>query len=275
MAQNTRKKFKVMTSGATIDGRKTTPDQLRQMAAAYNPTVYGARVNIEHYLSPIPDSTFCAMGDVVALSVEDISEGALAGEVALFAEIEPTARMKTMTDEGKKIYSSVEIHPNFALTNGPYLVGLAMTDTPASLGTDRLKFTSEKRTEVLRFSSATAEPTLFTPAFDAEIVQENQGRSDNGQAWFSRVMSILGKGQKTDDQRFSQVHQTIEVIAQAQADIGDQFSAAEQERAADKAEIQKLTSDLSALRQQLESAPGNFSQRPPASGGGNAQLADY
>jgi len=275
MAQNTRKKFKVMTSGATIDGRKTTPDQLRQMAAAYNPAVYGARVNIEHILSPFPDSIFCAMGDVMALSVEDISDGPLSGEVALYAEIEPTARMKEMTDAGKKIFSSVEIHPNFALTNGPYLLGLAMTDTPASLGTDKLKFASEKRTEVLRFSSATAEPTLFTLAFDAEIMQENQGRSDNGQAWFSRVMGILGKGQKTDDQRFSQVHQTIEVIAQSQANISDQFSAAEQDRAADKADIQKLTSDLSALRQQLESAPGNFSQRPPANGGGNVQLADY
>ncbi|QUG76364.1 phage capsid protein [Erwinia sp. E602] len=275
MAQNTRKKFKVMTSGATIDGRKTTPDQLRQMAAAYNPTVYGARVNIEHYLSPIPDSTFCAMGDVVALSVEDISEGALAGEVALFAEIEPTARMKTMTDEGKKIYSSVEIHPNFALTNGPYLVGLAMTDTPASLGTDKLKFASEKRAEVIRFSSATAETTLFTPSFDVEIAQENQGRSDNGQAWFSRVMGILGKGQKTDDQRFSQVHQAVEAVAQSQADISDAFSAAEQDNAKVKTEVQKLTSDLAALRQQLEKTPGNFTQRPAATGGNNAQLADY
>jgi hypothetical protein len=48
------------------------------MAAAYNPEVYGARVNIEHYLSPFPDSVF-AMGDVVALSAEDINEGPLAG----------------------------------------------------------------------------------------------------------------------------------------------------------------------------------------------------
>ncbi|MDQ9589096.1 GPO family capsid scaffolding protein, partial [Serratia marcescens] len=137
---STRKKFRVMTSGVTIDGRQVTRDQIHAMAASYNPAVYGARVNIEHYLSPFPDSTFCAMGDVMALSAEDISDGPLTGEAALYAEIEPTARMKTMTDDGKKIYSSVEIHPKFSLTNGPYLVGLAMTDTPASLGTDKLKF---------------------------------------------------------------------------------------------------------------------------------------
>jgi hypothetical protein len=34
--------------------------------------VYGARVNIEHYLSMFPNSDFGAMGDVVALSTEDI-----------------------------------------------------------------------------------------------------------------------------------------------------------------------------------------------------------
>lgn len=275
MAQNTRKKFKVMTSGTTIDGRNVTPDQLRAMAAAYNPTVYGARVNIEHYLSPVPDSTFCAMGDVVALSVEDITDGPLTGEVALFAEIDPTPRMKTMTDEGKKIYSSVEIHPKFALTNGPYLVGLAMTDTPASLGTDKLKFAAEKRAEVMRFSSATAETTLFTPSFDVEIAQENQNRSDAGQAWFSRVMGILGKGQKTDDQRFGQVYLAVEEVAKSQAELSDTFSAYEQQREKDKEAITKLTGDLAVLRQQLEQTPGNFTQRPPATGGNNAQLADY
>lgn len=58
----TRKKFKVMTSGATVDGRNVTRAQLHAMAAAYNPAIYGARVNIEHYLSPSPDSVFSAMG---------------------------------------------------------------------------------------------------------------------------------------------------------------------------------------------------------------------
>jgi hypothetical protein len=36
-----------------------------------------------------------------------------------------------------------------------------MTDTP-SLGTDKLKFTAEKRAEIMRFSSQDAEVTMFT-----------------------------------------------------------------------------------------------------------------
>ncbi|EMX9850949.1 GPO family capsid scaffolding protein [Klebsiella michiganensis] len=271
---NTRKKFKVMTSGTTVDGRNVTRAQLHAMAAAYNPAVYGARVNIEHYLSPFPDSVFSAMGDVVALSAEDINEGPLTGEAHLFAEIEPAQRMKDMIADGKKVYSSIEMHPSFPLTKGPYLTGLAMTDTPASLGTDKLKFTAEKRAEIMRFSSQDAEVTMFTPSFEAELVQENQ-RSDEGKQWFNRVMGILGKGQKTDDQRFGQVREAVEAVAQSQVDLGEQFSAAEQERQQDKAAIQKLTTDLAALHRQLEGTDGNFSQRPAAGGGNNAQLADY
>ncbi|HED2500237.1 TPA: GPO family capsid scaffolding protein [Serratia marcescens] len=272
---STRKKFRVMTSGVTIDGRQVTRDQIHAMAASYNPSLYGARVNIEHYLSPFPDSEFCAMGDVAALSAEDISEGPLAGEASLFAEIEPTARMRAMTDDGKKIFSSVEIHPKFPTTNGPYLVGLAMTDTPASLGTDKLKFTAEKRGEIMRFSAADAETTMFTTAFEAELVQADQSRSTTGNEWFSRVMGILGKGKKTDDERFSQVHQAVEAVATAQADLTDQFSTTAQESASNKQAIAKLTADLAAMQQKVVTTDGNFSRRPPAGGGGNAQLADY
>lgn len=39
---------------------------------------------------------------MTALSTEDISEGPLAGRTALYAEIDPSARMKQLTDEGKK-----------------------------------------------------------------------------------------------------------------------------------------------------------------------------
>jgi hypothetical protein len=104
---------------------------------------------------------------------------------------------------------------------------------------------------------------MFTEAFEAEVMSWPPSAAMRGK-WFNRVMGILGKGQKTDDQRFGQVHQAVEAVAQSQVDLGEQFSTAEQERQQDKAAIQKLTTDLAALRQQLEGTDGNFSQRPPA-----------
>ncbi|HBQ5421750.1 MULTISPECIES: GPO family capsid scaffolding protein [Klebsiella/Raoultella group] len=270
-----RKKFRVAVSGNTVDGREIQPQHLRDAAANYNLEVYAARVNIEHILSPYPGSDFGAMGDVVALSAEDITEGPLAGRTGLYAEIEPSERMKQMTDKGQKVYSSIELHPQFALNGKAYMMGLAMTDTPASLGTERLKFAAQQRASVMAFNNQQVEAPMITEAIEAEVIELAAQRSDEGKQWFNRVMGILGKGQKTDDQRFGQVHQAVEAVAQSQVDLGEQFSAAEQERQQDKATIQKLTTDLAALRQQLEGTDGNFSQRPPAGGGDSAQLADY
>lgn len=270
-----RKKFRVAVSGNTVDGREIQPQHLRDAAANYSPEVYGARVNIEHYLSMFPGSDFGAMGDVVALSTEDITDGPLAGRTALYAEIEPSDRMVQMTNKGQKVYSSIELHPQFALNGKAYVVGLAMTDTPASLGTDRLKFAAQQRASVMAFNNQQGEAPMFTEALEAEVIELAAQRSDEGKQWFNRVMGILGKGQKTDDQRFGQVHQAVEAVAQSQVDLGEQFSTAEQERQQDKAAIQKLTTDLAALRQQLEGTDDNFSQRQPANGGANAQLADY
>ncbi|EMJ9259573.1 GPO family capsid scaffolding protein [Klebsiella variicola] len=270
-----RKKFRVAVSGNTVDGREIQPQHLRDAAANYNLEVYAARVNIEHILSPYPGSDFGAMGDVVALSAEDITEGPLAGRTGLYAEIEPSERMKQMTDKGQKVYSSIELHPQFALNGKAYMMGLAMTDTPASLGTERLKFAAQQRASVMAFNNQQVEAPMITEAIEAEVIELAVQRSDEGKQWFNRVMGILGKGQKTDDQRFGQVHQAVEAVAQSQVDLGEQFSTAEQERQQDKVAIQKLTTDLAALRQQLEGTDGNFSQRPAAGGGDSAQLADY
>ncbi|HHN8611527.1 TPA: GPO family capsid scaffolding protein [Klebsiella quasipneumoniae] len=270
-----RKKFRVAVSGNTVDGREIQPQHLRDAAANYNLNVYAARVNIEHFLSPYPGSDFGAMGDVTALSTEDITEGPLAGRTALYAEIDPSDRMVQMTDKGQKVYSSIELAPQFALNGKAYVVGLAMTDTPASLGTDRLKFAAQQRASVMAFNNQQGEPPMFSKAIEAEVIELAAQRSEEGTKWFTRVMGILGKGQKTDDQRFSQIHEAVEAVAQVQSDQLDRFSTIEQERQQDKAAIQKLTSDLDELRKTLGSTDAGFSQRPPANGGANAQLADY
>ncbi|EEJ4283420.1 GPO family capsid scaffolding protein, partial [Salmonella enterica subsp. diarizonae] len=218
-----RKKFRVAVSGSTIDGREISGELLKAAAKNYDPTVYGARVNVEHIKSIFPNSELCAMGDVTALSTEDITEGPLAGRVALNAEIEPTDRMKELTDEGKKIYSSIELYPD-ALDGKPYIMGLAMTDTPASLGTERLKFAAQQREQVMKFSNQHTEAPMFTEAMEAEIIELAEQRSEEGKQWFSRVMELIGKGRKSDGEQFSQVREAMEGVAQSHADLLDRFN---------------------------------------------------
>ncbi|EJZ2543058.1 GPO family capsid scaffolding protein [Escherichia coli] len=273
--KTSRKKFRVAVSGSTVDGREISPVHLREAAENFNPDVYAARVNVEHYLSPCPSSEFSAMGDVTALSTEDITEGPLAGRTALYAEIEPTERMKQLVADGKKIYSSIELHPQFSVNGRAYLVGLAMTDTPASLGTERLKFTAQQRQAVMTFNSVQGEAPLISEAIESEIIEMAEQRQEEGTQWFNRVMGIIGRGRKADDASFSRIQEAMEGVATSQADIIDRFNALETRHQQDSQKITSLTTELAALKEKLRTQDGDPQNRFTATGAASDQLADF
>ncbi|EDM2049871.1 phage capsid protein [Salmonella enterica subsp. enterica serovar Muenchen] len=272
--KNARKKFRVAVSGSTIDGREISSELLKAAAANYDPTVYAARVNVEHINSIFPGSELTALGDVTAFSTEDITSGPLAGRTALHAEIEPTARMKKLTDEGKKIFSSIELVPQ-ALDGRPYLTGLAMTDTPASLGTERLKFAAQQREQVMRFNNQHTETPMFTEAMEAEIIELAAERSEEGKQWFSRVMELIGKGRKSDSEQFSQVREVVEDMAQSHADLLDRFNDMARQHDSDHRTIQKLSTELSTLRTQLAAQDADPKERFTATGGISDEMPGY
>lgn len=273
--KTSRKKFRVAVSGSTVDGREISPVHLREAAENFNPDVYAARVNVEHYLSPCPSSEFSAMGDVTALSTEDITEGPLAGRTALYAEIEPTERMKQLVADGKKIYSSIELHPQFSVNGRAYLVGLAMTDTPASLGTERLKFTAQQRQAVMTFNSIQGEAPLISEAIESEIIEMAEQRQEEGTQWFNRVMGIIGRGRKADDASFSRIQEAVEGVATSQADIIDRFNALETRHQQDSQKITSLTTELTTLKEKLCTQDGDPQNRFTATGAASDQLADF
>ncbi|EOT3269909.1 GPO family capsid scaffolding protein [Escherichia coli] len=254
--KTSRKKFRVAVSGVTADGREINGDMLKAAATSYNPSVYGARVNIEHILSPLPGSEFSAMGDVVGLSTEDITDGPLAGRTALYAEIEPTARMMSLLNDGKKIYSSIELEPQSTITGGPYLRGLAMTDTPASLGTERLAFAAQQRMQLMTFNCQQGDVAMFTAAMESELIELTEQRQEEGTQWFNRVMGIIGRGRKADDASFSRIQEAVEGVATSQADIIDRFNALETRHQQDSQKITSLTTELTALKEKLRTQDG-------------------
>lgn len=225
----------------------------------------------------IPDRTseFSAMGDVTALSTEDITEGPLAGRTALYAEIEPTERMKQLVADGKKIYSSIELHPQFSVNGRAYLVGLAMTDTPASLGTERLKFTAQQRQAVMTFNSVQGEAPLISEAIESEIIEMAEQRQEEGTQWFNRVMGIIGRGRKADDASFSRIQEAVEGVATSQADIIDRFNVLETRHQQDRQKITSLTTELTALKEKLRTQDGDPQNRFTATGAASDQLADF
>lgn len=140
------KRFLLATSGATVDGRTIDAAHLRQMAESYDPKVYSARLNIEHIRGISGEGAFRAYGDVLSLEVEDITvdfNGKPEQRTALYGVFDVTEDAKALNDAGQKLYPSIEIHPNFADKGYAYLMGCALTDSPASIATERLQFTSQ------------------------------------------------------------------------------------------------------------------------------------
>ena len=119
-------------SGDTVDGREISAQELKDMAEQYDPNVYGARINLEHFRFLFP-SWGGAYGDVLALKADTWDKDP--SKTALYAQLSVLPALQELWDGGQKIYTSMEIISKFADTGKAYLVGLAITDSPASIGT--------------------------------------------------------------------------------------------------------------------------------------------
>lgn len=136
-------------AGATADGREIAEQTLLDIEETYSPETYNARIWLEHIRATGSDGIFKALGDVVQVKTQRIKSGALAGKLALYVKLAPHQDLIEMVRNGQKIHLSVEIDPKFADTGKAYLVGLGVTDSPASLGTGIMKFSTAERTTSL------------------------------------------------------------------------------------------------------------------------------
>lgn len=131
-------------AGATIDGREITESQIQQMAATYDSDVYQAKIWLEHQRGIFPDGVFKSLGNVIAVRATRIKSGALKSKLALEVQLNPSPELVQMVRNDQKTHLSIEMMPEFPETQGAYLIGVGVTDTPASLGTGMMKFSVEK-----------------------------------------------------------------------------------------------------------------------------------
>jgi Phage capsid scaffolding protein (GPO) serine peptidase len=110
-----------------------------QMGSSYSLEKYGARINLEHFSGWSPEPPFNAYGDII--KVEAVQED---GKWSLYNTISALPNFVAMNKDGQKIYPSIEFYRNFAGTGIAYQVGLGLTDTPASLGTEPIKFSANQ-----------------------------------------------------------------------------------------------------------------------------------
>lgn len=270
--------FRVALEGATTDGRTIERTWIEQIAKNYDSKKYGARINLEHFRGLLPDGPFKAYGDVTAVEAREEADG----KIGLYAQLEPTPALIEMTKAKQKIYTSCEIDPSFADTKEAYLVGLAVTDSPASLGTEILTFAANNPTKSPFSTRKTSPNTVFTATVDEVSIELEE--QVPALALFSRVKELLGlvkKNTDSNDTRFADITQAVETLAthaseqagafQKQSDVvaqllkkvGDQEAQANKDREA-----------FTALQVQLASTGNGQPARPAATGATGAIATD-
>ncbi|PZW49714.1 GPO family capsid scaffolding protein [Pseudomonas sp. URMO17WK12:I2] len=140
---------RVAVSGPTADRREITVQELRDIAETYKPSRYTAVIWADH------ERWSGSHGTVFAVRLVEDDPELEEGQVALEAQLKPNDKLLQLNDRGEKLFTSIEIYPDFAGSGKAYLTGLAVTDEPASLGTQELYFS--RRTSDATYYAASVE----------------------------------------------------------------------------------------------------------------------
>lgn len=265
------KKFRVATEGATVDGRTIQREWITQMAANYDPVKYRATINLEHIRGVLPDGPFRNYGFVDALSQEQNAEGKL----ELFAVITPTDDLVGMTQKGQKVFTSIEVNPKFADTDKAYLVGLAVTDNPASLGIEMLHFAASHPSANPLTARKLHPDNHFSAAIETviEFTDENEGPSI-----LERVRKLFTRKDANDNRRFGDIESALEEIAEhgeaQSAQTARQFEQVDTTLNASNQRITDVTTRVEALERLFNTTPSATATRPLATGTDDA-LTDF
>lgn len=201
---------KVATSGPTIDGRVISAQDVTDMAESYDPEEYTANIWYEHI------RVFGNLGKVVELKAEKDGKG----RMCLFAKIAPSDDLIYLNNNGQKLFTSIEIQPEFADTGKAYLAGLAVTDSPASLGTTELQF-----------SRRLQQPENFF----AEPVELGALELEEGAGLLGRLLERFGnttdnpepkpKGDTAmDEKQFNSLQKAIDGLQQKLGELENKFA---------------------------------------------------
>lgn len=254
-----QKRFRVAISGPTVDGRNIPANHIEEMAANYDPKHYQGRIWLEHLKSIWPDSDFKAYGDVLGLEARQEEIG---GETvtALYADLSVSDELKMLNQKGQKIFSSIEYHPNFRDKGYAYLTGLAVTDTPASAGTEPLTFSIQKSKDASY--SGIVEMSALDNADTADIEPETKEESKLVSAFAQftdSLKSLFSKKENDETEAIAQNLSQISELLQNEATARNNF---EEKFAEQASEISSLKTELSELKEKLSKEPKTHTFTP-------------
>ena len=281
------KRFRVAREGQTVDGRSLSQQQIIDMSETYDPVEYIARINCElmsgWWEGLDSERKTSGLGDVIAVShgMETFKKnGADVQLMCLYASLSALPDLVDANEKGKKIFTSIEFYPKFAGTDRAYLVGLAVTDTPASLGTEPLKFsrnsdalhtvyeqeltlmTKDQTTPKVNNTTTEDQPT---PQDDNTQDLNNQSEGDGFLQKLTTMFASKKSGMSKQEQElvlesFKKLNEKTDDVAKENEDLQTKLS--------------ELKTSFEELKTQLSAQPATNLTPTPEPGTG-AQLTRY
>ncbi|MHB2063497.1 GPO family capsid scaffolding protein [Serratia marcescens] len=285
----------IATSGQAVDGRVIESQWLIDAAQTYSRNTYTAMIWPHHPQFDLSEREFtCNLGEVDALKTE--TEGDV---VKLYAQLIPNQFLIDANRMGQKLFTSAEFISDFAGSGKEYLFGLAVTDIPASLGTEKMKFIlagEEKDAErgsletfslgKLKVNKAEKkEPSFWgrlftprkdftpTPAPNTDTNQPNEGedeKMDELKALLQQMLQMLSEmsdaasGDSPDTNTPEVAAEEVATIAEDIADAADEVAELAQE-VADNPEDEVKAEEFSAAKAKLLKAMKGFTATPAKS----------
>lgn len=272
------KPFLLATAGSTVDGRVIDDKMLDEMASSYDPMTYGARLNIEHIRGISGEKPFRSYGDVLELSVGEVDvnfNGTMEKRKALYGVFDVTDDAKALNTAGQKVYPSIEIEPNFGGKGSAYLMGCALTDSPAAIATERLAFnrTMPGTIKLARDEAASLDFAAATEQAGDGFITKFGAMLDSAFAKFTPA--------KTEEKPAAKEGETAPAAAFNFAEMRPMFEELGQTFAASigdlrnemRGEIDQLGVKLKKIEGTVEATPAQQHKARPVSAGANGQFA--
>ena len=277
----------IATSGQAVDGRTIEAQWLIDAAETYSRDTYTALIWPHHPQYEYAEREFtCNLGEVDALKTETVD-----GVVKLYAQLIPNKFLIIANEDGQKLFTSAEFMGDFAGSGREYLMGLAVTDIPASLGTEKIKFQlageekpaergnletfslgklKAQKKETSLWSKLFSTRKEFTPTPEPNTDNKpNEGeekKMDELKALLLQMIQLLNDGQAAAEGDGDS--DTPELAADEVADIADQIADAAEEVSelaqdvADNPEDEVVAAEFSVAKANLVKAMKAFSNKP-------------
>ncbi|CDL87214.1 GPO family capsid scaffolding protein [Xenorhabdus cabanillasii] len=222
----------IAMEGDTVDGRDMEPQWILDAAELYDPQLYTALIWPEHerWMGP--------MGEVLAVKAERGEDGAL----RLYAQLRPNHRLLDANRDGQLLFTSVEFTPggNWRGTGKTYLQGLAVTSSPASVGTTRLQFNKRKKPS----RTGSYKPLVIDEV--KQIKESKMAKAKKGWRSFFNVEEPEETPAETtgDD--------ALQAIAEALAEMDKRMTAVESQLASTEQVVEEVQEDVETVKEVVD-----------------------